>query len=112
MKPSRTQDYNSYLERAARCAGQSRDGVRGRIRRVRNPGTTPVAAGLRPAVKPGILPGGQNGSTRQSLKIPSLAETCTLSFRATGCRPLRQAGRLTLRAGAVAGCAGAVARDI
>src|SRR2546429_2329750 len=31
----------------------------------------------------------------------TVAETCTLSFRAAGCRPLRQAGRLTLQARAV-----------
>jgi len=50
-------------------------------------GTTPVAAGLWPAVAPGILPGGQNHSTLQSMNTPPVAETSTHPFRAAGCRP-------------------------
>jgi hypothetical protein len=56
-----------------------------------------VAAGVTPAVKPGILPGGNAALGASFANVLRGFGTRQLLFRAAGRRPLRQARRPTLR---------------
>jgi hypothetical protein len=55
-----------------------------------------VAAGVPPAVEPGVSPGGKRVEVAGALKISWTAGKPVRRFRTAGCRPLRQARRLTL----------------
>jgi hypothetical protein len=58
-----------------------------------------VAAGILPAVEPGLQPGGQNHSqVRKAANFSKDRRDITVFSGRQGCRPLRQAGCLTLPA--------------
>jgi hypothetical protein len=67
-------------------------------------GTALVAAGILPAVEPGFQPGGSCPIVERKLETECSLPSPKPFFRAAGCRPLRQAGCLTLHSQAVPCC--------
>jgi len=59
--------------------------------------TRGVAAGVSPALEPGILPGGTSQCSPQSVRLFANSRKTGRSFRAASCRPLRQPGWPPLR---------------